>query len=415
MSDPFFYPGLVATTVLGGTAFSSRLNSELRVKRGLTYGSSASYEPLARGGLFRIGLSTKTESTVEALDLIFAELERARTTDVSAEELEARQSFLAGTFSLRLETPGGVAEQLLRGERLGVGARYLSEHTKKIAAVTVTDVRRAFSTLGRADELVIVLAGDASKFADSLGRFGTVERIPFDEFDVMSASLRRAMVPGPVISAADARAGGEMANRTIDALGGEAFAGQKSQVARGTGTLFPAPGQSFPVRSISLWEVFPDRERTELDLGGMQIKSAFDGTSGWVDQGGGAQDRTADFTSKRLYGIRALRAFRGGGWTARPLAEVAVDGKAYQGFALVDAAGHETSFWVDPQTWLPYKLAYRAGDTEVAVVFADYREIGRVRVPFAMEQYRGGSKFIALTFSEVLVDVAVEESLFARP
>ncbi|HKP79796.1 MAG TPA: pitrilysin family protein, partial [Phenylobacterium sp.] len=74
-TDPDYYPALVASTVLGG-GYSARLNQEIRIKRGLSYGARASLSTARTTGSFRASAQTKNESAAEVLDLINAELTR---------------------------------------------------------------------------------------------------------------------------------------------------------------------------------------------------------------------------------------------------------------------------------------------------------------------------------------------------
>src|SRR3954447_1385995 len=72
-NDPAYYPGVVAATVLGG-GYSARLNAEIRIKRGLSYGASARLSPARTTGSFRASAQTKNESAPEVLGLIDDEM-----------------------------------------------------------------------------------------------------------------------------------------------------------------------------------------------------------------------------------------------------------------------------------------------------------------------------------------------------
>ena len=68
-NDPDYYTGMVANTVLGG-GYSARLNLEIRVKRGLSYGASSRLSANRTTGMFRAAAQTKNESATQVLDLI---------------------------------------------------------------------------------------------------------------------------------------------------------------------------------------------------------------------------------------------------------------------------------------------------------------------------------------------------------
>jgi zinc protease len=110
-SDPRFYAGSVANTVLGG-GYSARLNQEIRVKRGLAYGAGSSLTARRIVGGFTASTQTKNESAAEVVTLIRGELGRMATTPPTAAELAARKSALIGDFGRRLGTTDGLAGML---------------------------------------------------------------------------------------------------------------------------------------------------------------------------------------------------------------------------------------------------------------------------------------------------------------
>ena len=68
--DPDFIPAFVMSEILGGGGLISRLASEIREKRGLTYGVSFGLSPMERAGLYAGMLQTRNESAGEALAVI---------------------------------------------------------------------------------------------------------------------------------------------------------------------------------------------------------------------------------------------------------------------------------------------------------------------------------------------------------
>ncbi|RYF93713.1 MAG: insulinase family protein, partial [Caulobacteraceae bacterium] len=109
--DPRYYPGLVANNVLGG-GYSSRLNVEIRLKRGLAYGAGSNLSVRKGSGGFSASTSTKNETAGEALTLLRGEMTRLGETLPTAEEMAARKSVLIGGFGRDLATTGGLADTL---------------------------------------------------------------------------------------------------------------------------------------------------------------------------------------------------------------------------------------------------------------------------------------------------------------
>jgi hypothetical protein len=418
-NDPDYFPAAVTNTILGGAPFSSRIESELRVKRGLTYGAGSHFDARALGGAFQIETNTKTATTAEAVQVILEQVAGLRAGEVPAEELAARKGYLTGVFVVALETPGAVASRLLQAELYGLGRDYLETYTPKVQAVTAADVRRIAEARIVPDQFVVVLAGNAKEFEEQIRKLGPVEKIPFDEVDTTSATLRRAAAPAAAaaapVSEADAAAGRALVERTVAALGGTAFLEQKSLVLKGTGTLTPAPGQSLPISAVSSWAVYPDKSRLELNLGIATVSQGSNGEVAWVQQPSGVQDITAEVKESRKYGLEVLRRFGAGGYTARPLGDSEVGGKPVKGFEVSDAEGHATRFYVDAATSLPVKISYTSKQGATDVMLKDFRDVSGVKVAYGVEQWRNGAKFLEAVYTDAQVNVEVDPKLFEKP
>lgn len=413
--DPDYFAAMVTNAIFGATPFTSRIENELRVKRGLTYGAGSRFDTRLLSGAFEIDTSTKTETTAEAVDVILEEIARLKADEVPAAELAQRKNYLTGTFLVSLETPEAVAGRLLQAELYGLGADYLETYASRVASVTAADVRRIAEKRIVPGQFVVVLVGNAAGFEESIKKFGPVEKIPFDEVDLASDTLRRARAEAPAVGSADAAAGAELARRTIAALGGDRFVNQKSVVLKGTGKVMPGPGQTFEASSVVSYVVYPHKTRTDLNLGIAQVAQISDGESAWAVVPGGTQDITAQAKEARFYGPDVLRQFGGGGWTARPMADAEVNGKATKVFAVSDGAGHETIFYVDPETALPAKVEHTGREGKVEVFLLEYRDVAGVKVPVRLEQWRNGAKFLEIAYAEAEVDVDVDPKLFEKP
>ncbi|WP_068877335.1 pitrilysin family protein [Phenylobacterium sp. CCH9-H3] len=189
--DPDYYPAMVATTVLGG-GYSARLNQEIRIKRGLSYGARASLSTARTTGSFRASAQTKNESAPEVLELINAELVKLAATPAGADELKARKSVLVGDYGRDLATSGGLADILGNLALYGVPLDEIGRYTTKVEAVDAAQVqafaRRAFDPA----QASVVVAGDAKAFTAALkAKLPTLEVIPVGELDLESPTLRK--------------------------------------------------------------------------------------------------------------------------------------------------------------------------------------------------------------------------------
>jgi zinc protease len=189
--DPAFYPATVANTVLGG-GYSARLNEEIRIKRGLSYGAGSGLAARRTTGLFRASAQTKNESAPEVLDLINAELKRLAAEPAGADELKARKSTLVGNYGRNLATTDGLADTLGNLALYGVPLSELGAYTQKVEAVTADQVQGFARTELDPARMSVIVAGDAKAFGDELKkRAPNLEVIPAAEIDLDRPDLRK--------------------------------------------------------------------------------------------------------------------------------------------------------------------------------------------------------------------------------
>lgn len=190
-----YYPGMVASNVLGG-GYSSRLNSEIRIKRGLSYGASARFNARRNGGDWSAAAQTKNASAAEVLTLMRAEVARLGSEAVPDDELAARKASYVGSYGRRLETADGLAGLIAGLLAQGVPAdeigAVINQIIGRVSAVDAEQVRRYAEQHFQPDALRFVIVGDARQFADALQKDGrSIDLIPFAELDLESPTLRR--------------------------------------------------------------------------------------------------------------------------------------------------------------------------------------------------------------------------------
>ena len=95
---PDYYAGVVANTLLGN-GYSSRLNQEVRIKRGLSYGVASRLDARRAGGVFSVAVQTKNASAPEVVAVTLAEIARVADAPAPADELEARKLTVIGGVS----------------------------------------------------------------------------------------------------------------------------------------------------------------------------------------------------------------------------------------------------------------------------------------------------------------------------
>jgi zinc protease len=158
-SDPDYFPLFVGNWVLGGGGFSSRLNAEVRQNRGLAYSVYSYFNPALREGGFQIGLQTRKDQADEALAIVRQTVRAFVKEGPTAAELDQAKSNIAGGFPLRIDSNRKILEYLAAIGFYDLPIDYLDNFVKRVEAVTVEDVRRAFRRTIDPDALVTVVVG----------------------------------------------------------------------------------------------------------------------------------------------------------------------------------------------------------------------------------------------------------------
>ena len=158
-------------TAFGGR-FTSMLNTELRIKSGLTYGASSQVQRPREPGMVAITSFTKTETTKQAMDLAIATLDRLHRDGLDAATLQSARHYIAGQFAPDLETAPQLAAQLVDLALYGEGREAVDGYLGKVAAATPAEVAAATDVFPRSGDLAIVAIGDASKIREALRGYG---------------------------------------------------------------------------------------------------------------------------------------------------------------------------------------------------------------------------------------------------
>jgi zinc protease len=189
-NDPDYFKVLVASYILGGSG-SGRLYQTLRAERGLTYGAYTGIEPHRGPSDFYSTTDTRTAKTAETLNLLLAQIQKFRSTEVPPEELSNAKSYLIGSFPLSIEVPTDLANRLTTVFLYDLGDNYLNTFRDRLADVTAGDVLRAAREQISADSVAVVLVGKADDFKAQVESLGKAEVIPIDKLDLDSPTLRK--------------------------------------------------------------------------------------------------------------------------------------------------------------------------------------------------------------------------------
>ncbi len=168
-------PALDLVNTLYGGRFTSILNTELRIKSGLTYGATSRFTRGSVPGEFAIRSFTQTETTVQAIDLALQTLDQLKRGNLAPEMLDSARSYVLGQFPLQLETAAHWAGTLADLEFYGLGKDYIEGYAPALMKVDLAETAAVTAdAFPRSGDLVMVLIGDATKIREGVAKYGTV-------------------------------------------------------------------------------------------------------------------------------------------------------------------------------------------------------------------------------------------------
>ena len=400
MTDPDYFPALVANQILGGD-FNSYLNMNLREAHGWTYGARSSIRGEKRITKFEASTQVRNAVTDSTVVEIFKEYKKIRTEKVTDEMLASVKAGYIGRFVMQIEKPQTIAGYALRIQTQNLPADFYENYIKNINAVTADDVLRVANKYFMADNSRILIVGKGADVVPALEKL----KIPILFFDKYGNPVEKPVFKKEVPKGMTAKT---VLDNYIKAIGGEKAALAVKTIAMTGSTSIPqAPA---PLSFNSKIDV-KGKLVVELAMGGMSImKQVVNEKGGFVIQ----QGQRMDLTGKDLEEMKAA---------ATPIEELNLLKKpevTLTGIEMVN--GTEVYALKNGNTTLYYdvKSGLKIGDLitmeqggqtmNKTNSYLDYREVKGVKVPFNLVQNVGFELNIKMT--DVKINEGVSDADF---
>jgi zinc protease len=157
--DEDFFAAYILNQVLGAGGFESRLMTEVREQRGLTYGIRTYLVPKFHSEMILGSVASANDTIAEAIEVTRSEWARMANEGLTQEELDTAKTFLTGEYPLRFDGNGEIASILAGMQMIGLPSDYVISRNDFIEAVTLEDVNRVASEILDADALHFVVVG----------------------------------------------------------------------------------------------------------------------------------------------------------------------------------------------------------------------------------------------------------------
>ena len=395
MTDPDYFPALVANQILGGD-FNSYLNMNLREAHGWTYGARSSIRGEKRITKFEASTQVRNAVTDSTVVEIFKEYKKIRTEKVTDEMLASVKAGYIGRFVMQIEKPQTIAGYALRIQTQNLPADFYENYIKNINAVTADDVLRVANKYFMADNSRILIVGKGADVVPALEKL----KIPILFFDKYGNAVDKPVFKKEVPKGMTAKT---VLDNYIKAIGGEKAAlAVKTIAMTGSTTIPQAPA---PLSFNSKIDV-KGKLVVELAMGGMSLmKQVVNEKGGFVIQ----QGQKVDLTGKDLEDMKAV---------ATPIEELNLLKKPEVSLTGIETInGTEAYALKNGKTTLYYDVKSGLKIADVITIeqggktmnktnsYLDYREVKGVKVPFNMIQNVGFELNIKMT------DVKINEGV----
>lgn len=175
-SHPEYPQRYLANTILGGL-FTSRLNTALRIRSGLTYGAGSGFDE-GRRGLFAVSSYTETDKSRQALELARSVYREFVEKGITQEELDGARSYVKGQYAPgTVETAAQAAAMILALDFDGISRDRVNHLFADLDAATLESVNATIRDRFPRDALVWTVIGQASKLRPFLAEFGPVTEV----------------------------------------------------------------------------------------------------------------------------------------------------------------------------------------------------------------------------------------------
>lgn len=400
MSDPDFFPAVIATSILGGD-FNSYLNMNLREQHAWTYGASSVIGSGKYVTKLRSTSAVRNVVTDSAVVEFIKEIKKIRTEKVSEELLRNTKAGYIGRFVMQVEKPQSIARYALNIETEDLPKDFYENYIKTINAVTADDVLRAANKYFLLDNKRIIIAGKGSEVIPALEKL----KIPMFYFDKYGNPLEKPVFKKDIPVGVTAKG---VIDNYIKAIGGEKAASAVKTIAMtGTTTIPQAPS---PLNFTSKIDV-KGKLMVELAMGTMSLmKQVVNEKGAYVMQQGQRQNIEGN----------TLAAMKASATTFEELLLSKKDGLVLSGIETINGKdayavkNGKTTFYYDVTSGLKLaesKVVEQGGQSITQTTnYADYKEVKGVKIPFNIIQNIGFE--LDIKISDVKINEGVSDADF---
>lgn len=400
MSDPDFFPAVIANQILGGD-FNSYLNMNLREQHAWTYGANSSIGSGKYVTKFKASSAVRNTVTDSAVVQFVKEIKRIRTERVDPEVLRNVKAGYIGRFVMQVEKPQAVARYALNIETEKLPADFYEKYIQTINNVTADDIYRVANKYFLLDNMRIVIVGKGSDVIPGLEKL----QIPISYYDKYGNPVEKPSTKKEAPKDISAKT---VFENYINAIGGEkAVTAVKTLYMNGSTTIPQAPT---PLTFTSKLDS-KGKMMVSLSMGTMNLmKQVVNEKGAYVEQ----QGQRKNLEGEDLAEMKA---------NAAPFEELQLVKRTdlkVEGIEPINGSDAyvikdgKTKYYYDVKSGLKTaesKVREQGGKSvEQITNFNDYKEVKGVKVPFNLVQNVGFE--LDIKMSDIKINEGVSEKDF---
>lgn len=400
MSDPDFFPAVIANQILGGD-FNSYLNMNLREQHAWTYGASSNIGGGKYVSKFKASSAVRNTVTDSAVVQFVKEIKRIRTEKVAEDVLKNVKAGYIGRFVMQVEKPQTVARYALNIETEKLPADFYEKYIQTVNNVTADDIYRVANKYFLLDNMRIVIAGKGSDVLPGLEKL----QIPIYYFDRFGNPIEKPVTKKEVPAGVTAKT---VFENYIKAIGGEkAVSAVKTLYMNGSTTIPQAPGPlTFNSKLDSKGKMM-----VSLAMGPMNImKQVVNEKGAYIEQQGQRKNlEGADLAEMKANAapFEELQLVKRTDLKVESIEPI----NGADAYTIKDG---KTTYYYDVKTGLKVaesKVREQSGKSTTQITnFNDYKEVKGVKVPFNLVQNVGFE--LDIKMSEIKINEGVSDADF---
>jgi len=170
--DPSYLPARVGNQLFGED-FLGRLNKNLRIDHGYSYGARSGFAFRRDRGSWTASTSVRADATVPALSEVLKELDAvAGPKPITEKEVTISKAAEARSFPAEFESPSGIVDALSELAEFDLPNDTLERFLTELDRVQLADVQKVLTTLFTPAERFIVIVGNCNTIIPELKKAG---------------------------------------------------------------------------------------------------------------------------------------------------------------------------------------------------------------------------------------------------